>query len=298
MFKNVLVGVDGRDGGRDAIALAQDLGGPRARYALANVISGSIPGRAGAFWLTTTRQHAQNLLDDERHQVGIAASTIVACEPSPGRALHDLALSEHADLIVVGAGHRRGLPRVLLGDDARGTLDRPPCAVAVAPTGYRHHPAGWTTIGVSDDGSTLSDRALEVACELSHVHHTSVRALSIIGAESLSYRELMLTDWLPVADRLEERRRARLLAWPDVEPEVLRGDAVELLIELSDEVDLLIVATRGQGRLKRVLNGSTAHRLAAAVRCPLLILSPAPSSAGVFAPGSSLDSRARQAPTT
>ena len=50
MFKKVLIGVDGRDGGRDAIALAQNLGGPRAHYVLANVVSGSLSSGAGAFW--------------------------------------------------------------------------------------------------------------------------------------------------------------------------------------------------------------------------------------------------------
>lgn len=279
MFKNVLVGVDGRDGGRDALALAQDIGGPRARYLLANVVSGWISGRAGAFWLTAARRYAQTLLEEERQYAQIPTSTVIACDRSPGRALHDLALSEHADLIVVGAGHRRTLPRVLLGDDALGTLDRSPCAVAVAPRSYRQHPNRWRTIGVGDDGSVLGDSALEVACELSDVHHASVRALSIVGPESLSYKELVLDDWSPIADGVEQRRRARLTAWPGVQGEVLRGDAVELLTDLSDEVDLLVVATRGQGAIKRMLNGSTAHRLATAVRCPLLILSPTLSAA-------------------
>jgi nucleotide-binding universal stress UspA family protein len=299
MFKNVLVGVDGRDGGRDALALAQDIGGPRARYVLANVVCGWISGRAGAFWLAAARRYAQTLLEEEeRHHALIATSTVVACDSSPGRALHDLALSEHADLIVVGAGHRRNLPRVLLGDDALGTLDRSPCTIAVAPSGYQQHPDRWRTIGVGDDGSALGDRALEVACELSQVHHASVRALSIVGPESLSYKELMLDDWSPVADRVEERLRARLAAWPGVEAEVLRGDAVELLTELSDEVDLLVVATRAQGAIKRMLNSSTAHRLAAAAHCPLLILSPTSSPAAVSSAGAFQDPRALQAPTS
>jgi nucleotide-binding universal stress UspA family protein len=298
MFKKVLVGVDGRDGGRDALALAQDLGGPRARYVLANVVSAWISGRVGAFWLTAARRYAQTLLEEERHHVQIATNTVVACDPSPGRALHDLALSEHADLIVVGAGHRRNLPRVLLGDDALGTLDRSPCAVAVAPTGYRQHPDGWLTIGVGDDGSALGDRALEVACELSHVHHTAVRALSIVGPESLSYQELMVADWSPIADRMEERLQARLSAWPGVEAEVLCGDAVDLLVELSEEVDLLVVATPGQARIKRMLNGSTAHRLATAVRCPLLIMAPTLSAGPISRARPFHDSRALHAPTS
>ena len=187
---------------------------------------------------------------------------------------------------------------MLLRDDALGTLDRSPCAVAVASTGYRHHADPWTTIGVGDDGSALGAHALEVACELSLVHHTSVRALSIVGPENLSYKELMLADWSPVADRVEERLRARLRAWPGVEGEVLRGDALELLIELSGEVDLLVVATRAQGAIKRMLNGSTAHRLAAAARCPLLILSPASRPVGVSAAGAPRDPRALAAPTS
>jgi nucleotide-binding universal stress UspA family protein len=298
MFKKVLVGVDGRDGGRDALALAQDLGGPRARYVLANVVSGSISGRAGAFWLTASRRYAQTLLEEERHHVQIATSAVVACDPSPGRALHDLALSEHADLIVVGAGRRRNLPRVLLGDDVLGTLDRSPCAVAVAPSGYRQHPDGWTTIGVGDDGSVLGDRALEVARELSHVHHTAVRALSIVGPESLSYQELMVADWSPIADRMEERLQARLSVCPGVEAEVLRGDAEDLLVALSEEVDLLVVATRGQSRMQRMLNGSTAHRLATAARCPLLILSPTLSPGPVSRTRPFEDSRPLHAPTS
>jgi nucleotide-binding universal stress UspA family protein len=253
MFTNVLVGVDGRDGGRDAIALAQDLGGPRAHYVLANVVSCSIPGRAGAFWLATARRCAQTLLDEEQHHAQIATSTVVACGPSPARALHDVAVNEHADLVVVGAGHHRNLPRALLGDDALGTLDRSPCAVAVAPGGYRQRRERWTTIGVGDDGSELGDRALEVARELSHVHHTAVRALSVVGPE-------------------------------------------RLLVELSEEVDLLVVATRRQGRIKRTLNGSTAHRLASAVRCPLLILSPIPGAVSSVDPIE--DPRALRAPTS
>ena len=44
MFKNVLVGVDGRPGGRDAIALAGLLSDPGARLTLAFVRSGDTAG--------------------------------------------------------------------------------------------------------------------------------------------------------------------------------------------------------------------------------------------------------------
>ena len=46
MFDNVLVGVDGRQGGRDAIALARRLCAPEARIALAHVDGSDLMGAA------------------------------------------------------------------------------------------------------------------------------------------------------------------------------------------------------------------------------------------------------------
>ena len=42
MFKNVLVGVDGRAGGRDAIALASQLANPDGKLTLAHVHTGDL----------------------------------------------------------------------------------------------------------------------------------------------------------------------------------------------------------------------------------------------------------------
>jgi hypothetical protein len=48
MFDNVLVGVDGRPGGRDALVLARQLAAPAARLTLANIYgeAGWPPGSA------------------------------------------------------------------------------------------------------------------------------------------------------------------------------------------------------------------------------------------------------------
>ena len=56
MFRSILVGVDGRRGGRDAIALAMRLAGPEARITLAHVYGGSWPaGRGAALALAAER---------------------------------------------------------------------------------------------------------------------------------------------------------------------------------------------------------------------------------------------------
>jgi nucleotide-binding universal stress UspA family protein len=268
----VLVGVDGGGGGRDAIALARQLGGERARYLLMNVVSRPALGRGAAVWLAASCRYAEELLKRERGETGIDAKLATGWGCSPARALHDRALREGCDLVVVGASHRHHLLRLLLGDDAIATVDRSPCAIAIAPSGYRARHGDWTTIAVGDDASARSARALDVARGLSSAHHAAIQAVSVIGPENLSYRELMLPDWSPAADRLENSRQAQLDATRDVHGRVLQGDAVDVLADLSNEVDLLIVGTRGQGPARRLINGSTARRLAARTACPLLIL--------------------------
>jgi len=54
----------------------------------------------------------------------------------------DLAQERAADLIVVGSSRHAFLGRILLGDDARESLDGAPCAVAIAPHEFAGSPGG------------------------------------------------------------------------------------------------------------------------------------------------------------
>ena len=55
---------------------------------------------------------------------------------SPARGLHDTAMSEQANLIVVGSTHHGPLGRVLLGSVGERLLADAPCAVAIALPGF------------------------------------------------------------------------------------------------------------------------------------------------------------------
>ena len=137
MFGKIVIGVDGRQGGRDAIALARHPASPDASFTLVYVY-----GRGPISWwrhqLGEERPYDReaSMLATERERAGIQAG--IACVPdaSPAAGLHDLADTIAADLIVVGAS-RHTLPgRVLLGDDASASLHGAPCPIAVAPRGY------------------------------------------------------------------------------------------------------------------------------------------------------------------
>jgi nucleotide-binding universal stress UspA family protein len=52
------------------------------------------------------------------------------------------------------------------------------------------------------------------------------------------------------------------------------GDPAVELADLSEDLDLLVIGTRGRAPLRRALTGSVSRRLIARARCPLLIVSP------------------------
>ncbi len=162
MFENVIVGVDGRPNGRDAIALGSRLLGAEGKLTLANVQGGafnpthaSTPGR-----LTEEREASCEMLERERADAEVQAELVSYVASSPGRGLHDLAEQQRADLLVVGSCSRGPIGRVLIGDDTRTSLNGAPCAVAVATRGYGDHPLPIATIGVGYDGSPESEIAL------------------------------------------------------------------------------------------------------------------------------------------
>ena len=57
------------------------------------------------------------------------------------------------------------------------------------------------------------------------------------------------------------------------------GDPAGELAELSHDLDLLVIGTRGRAPLRRALTGSVSRKLIATARCPLLIVPPRAAAA-------------------
>ncbi len=126
MFQNVLVGVDGRTNGRDAIALASQLIDPDGKLTLVHVHRDE----------ATERGISHELLEEERTMAAVDAELVSVASTSPGSGLHQQAQDISADLLVVGSCSHGVLGRALLGDDTRAALNGAPCTVAVATRGY------------------------------------------------------------------------------------------------------------------------------------------------------------------
>jgi len=281
MFTNVFVGVDGRQGGRDAIALARRLAAPDAAITLAHLYGSEwLLPRGAQLVASLAAEQSQGLLATERATAGIDAHLVSGSQSSPGRGLHEIADRHHADLLIVGSSRHALLGRALVGDDTRAALNGAPCAVAVAPRGYAQLGDGLRTIGVGYDGSTQAQAALAAARELAHRHGARIEALWVVSRQDVRDDSPLPAYWQQATDTLIEHRRQELERLVGIDGDATYGSPRERLSRFGDQVDLLIIGSRGYGPVDRLFHGTTSTYLARHLACPLLQL---PRAAGTVA---------------
>lgn len=268
MFTRIIVGVDCREGGRDALALAallQAAGG------------GELVALHACAPAPLLHEDALTRVEAELAHVDVAARPLVVTDRSAAHALRTTAERDGAELIVIGSSRVAGVSRVLVADDAAATLHGAPCPVAVAPRDFASAPSTLRRIGVGLDGSSESRVALELACRLAHLANAFVRAITVVAAPVPAWPAVAWNAaWAGSAGAVPQRGE-RMLASAvaelerDVTPEVAVGTAWEELAARSADLDLLVVGARGCGPLRRLVLGSTSTRLARHAACPLLV---------------------------
>jgi nucleotide-binding universal stress UspA family protein len=208
------------------------------------------------------------------------ARLVAACALPAGagaKAIVRMAREEPADLVALAAPDLRGSERI--PDLARALLDDG-VAVLVVPAGD-HRSWRPARIGLGYDGSPPADAALAIASRLleagrgedglldiAYVDDSAAASYESEGEVIASRRGAVIEWWL---DDLVEPLPAR------VRPLRLIGDPTVELAELSDDLDLLVIGTRGRASLRRVFTGSVSRGLIARTRCPLLVVPPRPA---------------------
>ena len=273
MFKHVMVAVDGEEGGRDAIALANILRGEEGELTLAYVYHGEPLAWRGpsAAYEAAERERARDLLERAHEDMGVEARLRWHGALSVGRGLHELTEATGADLLVIGSSRRGLLGRVLIGDDTRAALNGAPCAVAIAPAGYAAQPVAMREIGVGYDGSPESEHALALARKLAGRYGTKLSAFEAVSIPA----SITMAGAAPVYDSIQELVQDaldRIEVFGDVEGHAAYGQPAEELAVYSASLDLLVIGSRSYGPMGRLVHGSTAQRLARSAHCPLLVL--------------------------
>src|SRR4051794_16851533 len=223
MFEHIVVGVDGREGGRGAVALARRLVPVGGKLTLAYVVAGDAHAYRGTGGAPEVSDggHAEALLEAVRGETGVEAHLRWYRSSSVGRGLHDLCGVIAADLLVVGSSRRGLLGRVLIGDDTSAALNGAPCAIAIAPSDYSQQPGMTREIGVGYDGSAESEHAVSAGGMRTGECAANLSAPEVFQLPSYAFVGPGTADNAPqclVEDALE-----RIAGLGDVEPHAAYG---------------------------------------------------------------------------
>jgi nucleotide-binding universal stress UspA family protein len=283
MFKTIVVGVDGREGGRDALCLAGRLVGA-AGADLVAVRDLPSDYAASPPYSELAQEDAFKEVEQDLADAGLRARIRVLEDPSPACALHRIAEARAADLIVVGSTRHSRPGRVFVGDHAAGTVHGSPCPVAVAPRGFAAREwSAPTRIGVGFDGRPEARQALDFAAGMARETGATIEVISVVGSPVTDAGAVYDQWWLAAKAGAEEELRAATRAVDaHISGRVVAGLAVEELVKLSAGVDLVVVGSRGWGPVRRILAGSTSVALMREAHCPVIVL---PRGAATGEPG-------------
>lgn len=281
----LLIGYDGSEGGRDALALARVLG--EATGASALVVTVVPYGPLPIPYEILEEEEAERvrpLLEEARERLGeIQVETRAVGGGSPAGVINDLAERQKSETIVVGSPHRGVLGRVVIGSVADGLLHGAPCEVMVAPSGYAaEQPGPFRTIAVAYDDTPESQAALKraeaiaLACRATIVVFTVTAPPAVVPGAS-GYTPTIPPEAGSIVTRAVKSVDERLAATG----RALSGAPGTAIIEACDEIgaDLLVAGSRGYGPVLRVLLGSVSTQLAHRALCPVLVV-PRPDNDG------------------
>jgi nucleotide-binding universal stress UspA family protein len=284
----ILIGVDASERSEDAIAFGRrlaDVAG--AHVVVANAYPyQAVPSRASnaayrealrddALETTRRMRDALERLNDDETLVRVIA------DPSPAKALHHLAHAEQAALVIVGSSHTGRAGRVLPGSTGERMLHGAPCSVAVVPKDYRTRAdQPIRRIGVAYNDTDEARAALASAASLARALDAELQIIGIVATETFAAPVAMGAPGIASLRADIERRVGELLdeAAAGVPADVTAsttqatGDAEELLTAQTEQLDILVMGSRGYGPLHAVIAGGLSGRLMRTAHCPVIVV--------------------------
>ncbi len=216
-----------------------------------------------------TRARMEEEVAWARDQLGfeLSGEVITATSVADGITEHAVALG--ADVIVVGTHGHRGFRRLFLGNVADEVVRKASGSVLICPLEPERE-RSLRRILVAVDLSKVASLVLRSAVSIAKCSGASVTVLSIVEGETtrdgLTLEEAEstlagLVDGLPKTD-------------VSITPWTLRGVAHEEILAMAEanEVDMIVLGSRGLRGFSQALLGTTAERVMREAACPVLSL--------------------------
>jgi nucleotide-binding universal stress UspA family protein len=281
----LLVGYDGSDGGKDALALTRVMAEATGASVLVVTVLpyGPLP-TPYEILEEEEGERAQPLFDEAKGLLGgIEIETRAFGGGTPAGVINDLAEREEVETIVVGSPHRGPVGRTLIGSVADGLLHGAPCEVTVAPRGYSgEEPGPFRTIAVAYDDTPEAKAALRRAEEIARACRATIVVYTVAAPVAIVPGAAGYTPAIqPQAGAIVTRTVKSVDEQLAATGRALSGVPAAAIVEACEEAgaDLLVAGSRGYGPVRRVLLGSVSTQLMHRAPCPVLIV-PRPEHEG------------------
>jgi nucleotide-binding universal stress UspA family protein len=284
-LRHIAVAVDGYPESQDAAALA----GAIARATGANAILVGVLSDplviplTGGSW-KELHQQAEVALAQTRDAYVPGARPVIVTDVSLARALERVVADERCDLLVVGSSTDAPEGRIRIGRRTRQLIGDAACALAIAPRGLRgEHELSLDRIGVGYDGGPEAQVALALAATIARAAGAELWVRAVVDDRFPTFGlsgargAKIISEWEQLVAEDVERLRisavdAAKTTGIDVRVEAMQGRPASVLLELSGEVDMLVIGSRRWGAVARLVLGSTGEALVQDATCPLLVV--------------------------
>jgi nucleotide-binding universal stress UspA family protein len=225
--------------------------------------------------LATFVQQTFAATDVPEMTVDVCVETVA---PDPGIA--DLANSEDASLIVVGATGRGALVETLLGSTAEDVVRRSARPVLVVPSDQPPEP--FEHIVAPIDLTDCSRRSLRTAMSFASTDEASLEVVygcmppganvSVVQPMSAPYdRQDLLTEHQRRFDNFVDEFDLEAL---EAYTRFQSGNPVEVIVETVEDVDadLVVVGSHGRRGIERLFLGNTATKILRRMPCAVMVV--------------------------
>lgn len=282
----IVVGVDGSEAALGAVRWAAREAhrrGLAVRLVEAFAWSDTVPldGVIG------TQDFRETLLRTMQDQVNKAAAAAEEAAPGihvdkqvvagyPARVLR--AESERAALLVTGGRGVGGVLGLLVGSVAVSMAVHAACPVVVVPKTEDAPDSADLPVVVGVDGSAHSEAAVAFAYETASLRGAPLVAVHAWSDLLFDAEVVPTMDWEAIEAGEREVLSERLAGWAEQYPDVAVKRVVSqdrpahALLEQAARAQLLVVGSRGRGRLPALVLGSVSHSVLNRARCPVAVV--------------------------
>ncbi len=194
--------------------------------------------------------------------------------------------STAAATVVLGAGARAAGTQGVLGSVCHQVATHGHCPVVVIRHRASEDGAGAGQVVLALDDSESCTPAVDYAFAAASRQRLGITAVHAWWREYLggvlAYSPWE-GDWSEVAQELEQMMERTLAAWCEKYPDVpvhrhlVRGHAVQMLVQESEGATLLVVGSRGHGGFPGLLLGSVSNGLLQHADCPVAVVRQLPA---------------------